>query len=282
MSMAIGGSTAVAGVVGSPVDHSLSPAIFNAWLEASGIDAVYVAFPVHRERFRGFVEGLRGGVVKGLNVTAPFKEEAMSLADVVTADAKAAGAANLLVFGEEELAADNTDGRGMLSALAEQAPGFDPQAAPTVIFGAGGAARGAAAALIAAGSPQIRLLNRGPERSASLSRALGPRTQAFGFESAAEALSGAGAAINCTPASAEVAALVSTAALAPDLIVMDMVYRPLKTPLLRAAECAGLRVVDGLAMLIAQARPSFRKMFDADPPGIDVRARLLGSRLLEG
>ena len=279
----ISGRTIVAGVVGSPIRHTLSPTIFNAWLEASGIDAVYVAFPVPNERFASFVGGLRGGIVRGLNVTAPFKQEAMRLADGATPEAAAAGAANLLVFRDlNRVEADNTDGFGVLLALKEQAPGYDHKAAPTVIFGAGGAARGVAAALIAAGAPQIRLVNRTEDRSAALSRALGRKARAYDWVSTAEALDGAGAAINCTPASAQVATLISAMALAPHVVILDMVYEPLKTPLLGVAEAAGLRAVDGLAILIAQARPSYEKMFNVEPPAIDVRAKVLALGSLDG
>ncbi|HSZ52954.1 MAG TPA: shikimate dehydrogenase, partial [Caulobacteraceae bacterium] len=127
MSGRISGATLVAGVVGAPVRHSLSPLIHNAWLEASGVDGVYVAFSPPASGFAAFCQGLRGGAIRGLNVTAPFKEEALALADEPTPRAVAAGSANLLLFeGDGRIRADSTDGRGLLQAFAEQAAGFDP------------------------------------------------------------------------------------------------------------------------------------------------------------
>ncbi len=276
MSRPITGATVVAGVVGAPVSHSLSPVIFNAWLKAARIDAVYVAFPTSDAGLAALVRGFRGGVVRGLNVTAPLKEQALALADEVSEAARRAGAANLLIFAPDGAAvADNTDGAGLLSALQEQAPGLDLRAAPAVILGAGGAARGAAAALIAAGVPQVRLVNRTHSRAASLAAAMGPKTAAFPWTVAAAAFSGAGLIINSTPPSARIDSVVSLADVPASVVVMDMVYRPVRTPFLMRAEAHGLRVVDGLAMLIGQARPAFAAMFGAPPPPVDVRALAL-------
>ncbi|HYD45259.1 MAG TPA: NAD(P)-binding domain-containing protein, partial [Phenylobacterium sp.] len=170
----ISGATVVAGVAGAPVRHSLSPLIHNAWLAAAGIDGVYVAFSPPAGRFPAFAEGLRGGAVRGLNVTVPFKEDALALADAATPRAAAAGAANVLLFEPEgTIRADNTDGAGLIAAFAEQAPGFDLTTGPVVILGAGGAARGAAATLREAGAPQVRIVNRTASRAEALARALG-------------------------------------------------------------------------------------------------------------
>ncbi|MHB8530577.1 MAG: shikimate dehydrogenase family protein [Caulobacteraceae bacterium] len=272
MSRCITGRTALAGVVGWPVDQSLSPVIFNAWIEAAGIDAIYLALPAGKDRLAALVSGLRGGVVRGLNVTAPFKEEALALADRARPAARRAGAANLLLFGTDcVIEADNTDGEGLIAALAEQARGFDPSAAPVVVLGAGGAARGAAAALLASGTPEVRFVNRTAARAQGLAERIGSRARWFRQDSIEEALRGAGALINATPQGA--AAIGSfLEALPSTAVVMDMVYRPLTTPLLSAARDRGLAVVDGLAMLIAQARPSFAAMFGVPPPHADVRA----------
>jgi len=260
------GRTVVAGVIGSPVTHSLSPILHNAWLHAAGIDGVYVALSPTPERITTFFEGLRGGAVRGLNVTAPFKTQALASGTRVSERARRAGAANLLVFeADGEISADNTDGEGLLAAFAEQATCFHANAAPVAILGAGGAARGAAAAFLDAGA-EVRVLARDLEKARALTAALGG-ARPYRLEDAA-ALRDVGAVINATPAdsSADVSALPPTA------VVMDMVYRPLETQLLGRARSRGLRTVDGLAMLIGQARPSFTAFFGAEPPDIDVRA----------
>jgi shikimate dehydrogenase len=264
----------VAGVVGAPVTHSLSPTLHNAWIARAGLDAIYVAFAPTVAAFASFAEGMRGGAIRGVNVTAPFKEDALAVCDIATERAIAAGAANLLLFEPNgEISADNTDGIGLLSAFAEQAPGFSATNGPIVLLGAGGAARGAAAVLLEAGAPQVRIVNRTAERGRALVRLLGERSRFFGWHDAAEAFEGASAIINATPAGGA-GGEVHQAPLkrAPSsAVVMDMTYRPLKTALLRRAEEGGLATVDGLAMLIGQAAPSFRSLFGLEPPSIDVR-----------
>jgi len=278
MTRPITGATVVAGVVGRPVRHSLSPLIHNAWLAGAGIDGVYVAFSPAETGFAALVDGFRGGVVRGLNVTLPFKAEALALADQASEAARAAGAANLLVFREDdEVMADNTDGVGLLAALGDQAD-FHPAAGPIVVLGAGGAARGAVAALLTAGTPQVRLVNRTRAKAQALADFFGPRVAIFGWDQLAEAQSGAAALINATSLGlAGGAALdVDLAPLPATAVVMDMVYKPLETPLLARARARGLRTADGLAMLIGQAAPSFEAFFGRPPPPhIDVRALAL-------
>ncbi|MDP1873810.1 shikimate dehydrogenase [Phenylobacterium sp.] len=279
MSRSLTGAARVAGVVGAPVRHSLSPLIHNAWISAAGLDAAYVPFSPPESGFAALIEGLRGGAIVGLNVTLPFKEQALALADARSAAAEAAGAANLLLFASDgTIRADNTDGTGLLAAFAEQAPGFDPRAAPVVILGAGGAARGAAAAFVAAGAPEVRILNRTLARAQSLADSLGDHVTALGLDQATGAFADAGAVINATSAglSGQGGLDVPIKSAPTDCVVMDMVYKPLNTPFLAQAQAEGRRTVDGLAMLIGQAVPSFTAFFGVlPPPGVDVRALAL-------
>lgn len=283
MSRRITGSTAVAGVAGAPVRHSLSPLIHNAWIEAAGIDAVYVPFTPCGDDFTRFAEGLRGGVIRGLNVTLPFKEAALSVADDVSDRAELAGAANLLVFGDDgRITADNVDGLGLLGAFAAQAPDFDPKAGPITIVGAGGAARGAAAAFIVAGAPEIRIVNRTLAKAEIVAGALGRRVRAYSLDAAAAAFEEATAVINATSAglSEDLPELPLEATL-PQTVVMDMTYKPLVTPFLAQAKALQRRTVDGLEMLIRQAHPSYEAFFGHVPPKeVDVRALCVAA--LEG
>lgn len=276
----ITGSTRLAGVVGWPISHSLSPMLQNRWILTARIDAAYVPFAVPPDRFAAFIAGLRGGAIVGLNVTAPHKEQALALADRASPRALSAGAANLLVFDADgSLAADNTDGEGLLRAFAVQAPSFDPSAGPIVILGAGGAARGAASALLEAGTPRIYLLNRTPERASALARTLGPQVEVLSASPDKHLAGSWRAVINATPAGLEAASALGLdlSALSTGAVVMDMIYRPLRTPLLIAAAQRGLHTVDGLEMLIGQARPSFTALFRAHPPPLDIRAVALGA-----
>jgi len=277
---AVSATTLVAGVAGAPISHSLSPLIHNAWIAAAGIDAVYVGFAPPLDGFTRFALGLRGGVVRGLNVTAPFKEEALTLADRPSDRARRAGAANLLIFeADGTIGADNTDGEGLLAAFAAQAPGFDPAAGPAVILGAGGAAMGAAAAFLDAGAPALRIVGRTAARARALASALGEVVQAFAVEDASRALADAAAIVNATPlGSNDGDQLAIPLAAAPaDVVVVDMVYRPLDTALLRQARARGSRTVDGLAMLIGQATPSFALLFGRRAPALDVRRLALAA-----
>ncbi len=277
----VSGSTVIAGVVGAPVNHSLSPTLHNAWIEAAGLDAMYVAFAPSVSTFASFAEGMRGGAIRGVNVTAPFKQQALAVSDTATRRATAAGAANLLIFEPTgEIVADNTDGLGLLWAFAEQARNFAVSRGPIVVLGAGGAARGAATALLEAGAPQVRVVNRSAERGRALARILGERSAYFDWGAMDAAFDGASAIINATPAGREGGeALHTPLQRAPaSAVVMDMTYRPLKTAFLRHAEANGLSTVDGLAMLVGQAAPSFQRLFGLSPPPVDVR-RLALARL---
>ena len=276
--MTLTAATRLAGVVGRPVRHSLSPVIHNAWLAAAGLDGAYVAFSLAPERFSAFVEGFRGGSLAGVNVTLPFKTDALAAADRVSPRARTAGAANVLVFeADGSVTADNTDGEGLLYAFARQAPGFRPESGPLVLFGAGGAARGAAAAFLEAGCPEVRLLNRTRSRAEAVAETLGGRVRVLDLPDAA-ALDGAAALINASSAG-----LGPDAPPPPDFsaapagaVAMDMTYKPLRTPFLEAAAARGLATVDGLDMLIGQARPAFEAFFGRPPPAEpDVRERVL-------
>jgi len=270
MSRAITAATLMAGVVGDPIRHSLSPVIHNAWIEAAGLDAVYVALPALPESFAGLVRGLSSGAALGVNVTIPHKEQAAAIADERSSAVVRAGAANLLIFRDGRVLADNTDGTGLLSAL--RAAGFEPLS-PVVVLGAGGAARGAVQSLLAAGVPSVRLVNRSAERARAIAAA-DNRISALGWDDARHALDGVAAVINATSLgmTGQPPLELALDLAPPTAVVMDMVYRPLQTPFLGAAKARGHPTADGLSMLIAQARPSFEAFFGRPPPDVDVRS----------
>ncbi|GAA0773625.1 shikimate dehydrogenase family protein [Brevundimonas olei] len=264
----ITGAALLGGIVGYPVSHSLSPVIHNAWLEAGGIDAAYAAFaPRDAAGFEALAAAGRAGLIAGVNVTAPFKEQAFALADEAGAAARLTGSANILVFEEGRVRAESADGAGVLYALAEQAPGLKLDGASVVILGAGGAARAGAGALIEAGAA-LSILNRTRERAEALAADLGP---AVSVAPDAGVLEDADLVINAL----SVAPDIALETLKPSAVVMDMTYKPVITPLLAAARARGLTAVDGLAMLIGQATPSFEAIFRRPPPPLDLRALLL-------
>lgn len=263
----ITGAALLAGIAGQPVAHSLSPVIHNAWLEAGGIDGAYMPFaPKDADGFDALVAAGRAGLVQGLNVTAPFKEQAFALADEASAAAQATGSANILVFDDGCVRADSSDGVGVLYALAEQAPGLKLKDAVVVMLGAGGAARAGAGALIEAGA-SIRILNRSRDRAEALAADLGASVSVADET----ALASADLVINAL----SVQPTIDLSLLKPTAVVMDMTYKPVVTPFLGAVRARGLTTVDGLAMLIGQAAPSFTALFRRPPPPLDLRALLL-------
>lgn len=253
--------TVLAGVAGQPITHSLSPLIHRAWIAATGLDADYRAYgPADAAEFAALVADGRAGRLRGLNVTAPFKEQALALADEAGATARTCGSANLLLFDAGRVRADSTDGAGLMAALGEQAPQLEVKDQTVVVLGAGGAARAAVAALKAAGA-DVGVLNRTRARAESLAADLGVAVVAPG------AVDRAALVVNALSVDPD----VDVSRLRDDAVLMDMTYRPLITPFLAAGRTRGLTVVDGLAMLIGQARPSFLALFGVEPPAIDVR-----------
>lgn len=252
----ISGAAVVAGVVGAPVAHSLSPFLHGRWIAAAGLDAAYVPFAPPAARFEALIEGLRGGAIRGLNVTAPFKRAALALADRADAAARAAGSANLLLFEADGcIEARSTDGHGVLAALARRAPGLRPGEA--LVLGAGGAGAAACAALASAGW-QVRLWNRTPQTAAAVAAAM-PQVVAVATPMPGDAV----LLINALGA-----APPEPLALRPGQAVLDMSYHPHWSDLLLAARAAGAVPVHGLDMLIAQAEPSFAAFYGTAPPAL--------------
>lgn len=255
----------LAGVAGQPIAHSLSPLIHSTWIRAAGLDASYEPFgPVDEPAFAALMDEGRAGRLAGLNVTAPYKSLALALADESSIVASTCGSANLLTFQNGRIRADSTDGEGLMQALAEQAPDLNVSGRSVVILGAGGATRAAAVALKAAGA-KVGLLNRTRSKAEALAEALG-----VGLADP-QALDEAALIVNALSAQPE----LDTGRFASDAVLMDMTYRPLVTPFLAAGRAQGLRTVDGLAMLIGQARPSFEALFGVPVPAIDIRTVVL-------
>lgn len=257
------GHARLAGVLGWPVSHSRSPRLHGHWLATLGIDGAYVPLPVHPDRFAAAVRSLADLGFRGANVTIPHKQAAFEVCDLVDATARRAGAVNTLVFRDGRIEGSNTDGFGFLGNVEDLAPGWLPSAGPAVLLGAGGAARAIAAALLDAGCPRVTLVNRSRDRAEALARDLGgPIATAT-----AAPLEDAALLVNTTslgmqghpPLDIDLAPLPAAA------VVSDIVYVPLETPLIAAARARGLRAVDGLGMLLHQARPGFEAWFGIAP-----------------
>ncbi|KAF0676315.1 shikimate dehydrogenase [Profundibacterium mesophilum] len=258
----------LAGVLGSPISHSRSPALHGHWLRSLGIRGFYVPMDVTPGDLSQVVATMpRMGFV-GCNVTIPHKEAALALADQVSDRAALIGAANTLIFRPGGgVHADNTDGYGFMANLRANAPDWQPSAAPAAVIGAGGASRAVISALIEAKVPEIRLTNRTKVRSEVLRREFGARIVIYDWVDAGRMLSGAGTVVNATSLgmTGKPELKIPLDALSSDALVTDLVYTPLETPLLAAARARGCRVVDGLGMLIHQAVPGFERWFGMRP-----------------
>jgi shikimate dehydrogenase len=262
------GKARVAGVLGWPVGHSKSPRLHGHWLERYKIDGAYIPLPVAPEHFAEAVRALARLGFAGANVTLPHKEAALAAVDRADAVARRIGAVNTIVVAPDgTLDGSNTDAFGFIENLRHAAPGFDAAAGPAVVLGAGGAARAVVAALVDAGAPEIRVVNRGVERAEKLIEALGGPCHVVPWAGRAAALDGAALLVNATTLGMTGHAPLDLALdrLPPRALVNDIVYVPLETGLLHAAKARGNKTVDGLGMLLHQARPGFRAWFGVDP-----------------
>jgi shikimate dehydrogenase len=279
--MMLSGAGRVAGVVGWPISHSLSPILHGYWLEALKIDGALVPLAVRREDFARTVISLQRAGFRGVNVTVPHKEAAFALAHDCDEAAQAAAAANLLVFqADGRIAARNTDTIGLTESIRESIGRLEGRS--VVLLGAGGAARGAILALNALGAARVMLLNRHADKAAMLAHAMQPLVKsalsAGGLADWTTSAPGADLLVNSTSAGMKgiPPLALDLASLKPSAMVLDIVYNPLETELLRAAKTRGHQVIDGLGMLMHQAAPSFEAFFGVRPevtPGL--RARLV-------
>ncbi|MEM8699989.1 MAG: shikimate dehydrogenase [Pseudomonadota bacterium] len=264
-----------AGVIGWPITHSKSPAIFEHWFREHAIPGRYCHLAVAAEDFESVFRALPKAGFRGVNVTIPHKEAALVFSDRQTETARRIGAANMIRFlPDHSILADNTDGIGFLANLQLGAPGWRPSQGAAAILGAGGAARAILVSLIEAGCPDIRLVNRTRARAEDLARDLGGPITVVGWEERADALDGAATLVNTTSLGMKGAPSLDLPldALPGSALVTDIVYSPLITPLLAAARARGNPVVDGLGMLLHQARPAFHAWFGVDPT-VDDRLR---------
>ncbi|RQW85344.1 MAG: shikimate dehydrogenase [Geobacter sp.] len=280
--MKISGKTRVVGIIGSPVGHSLSPAMQNAAIDELGIEYVYVPFPVEPDFLGQAVEGLRRLGIWGFNVTIPHKSTVIPFLDRISPEAELCGAVNTVCREGELLVGYNTDGAGFLASLREDL-GHEPCGSSLLLLGAGGAARAAIVALAAAGAARIVIANRTRERGAALVerfQSVFPAVRFVISSLVAEELGGHlreadllvnttsvgmnGTSFECLPLSE----LRSTGK------VYDMVYVPAETPLLATAKARGLAAANGLGMLAAQGAAAFSLWTGREAPSAVMRRKL--------
>ncbi|MGY3438443.1 MULTISPECIES: shikimate dehydrogenase [unclassified Marinovum] len=258
----------LAGVIGHPILQSKSPRLHGHWLRRYGIRGHYIPMDVGLGDLAEVLRTLPKMGFVGINVTIPHKIKVLELVDNITDRATIIGAANTLIFRRDgKIMADNTDGYGFLENLRQGAPQWKASDGPAMVFGAGGACRAVVSSLIDAGVPNILLSNRTRIKSEQLQYEFGKRIQVIDWVQAGNVLEDAALVVNTTSLgmTGQPELRVPLDGLRPGTVVTDLVYNPLRTPLLEFAAERGCHTVDGLGMLLHQAVPGFERWFGKRP-----------------
>ncbi len=267
LSRVISGKIRICGIIGDPIEHTMSPVMHNAAFEKMGVDYLYVPFRVKKEALGKAIEGMRALNIRGLNVTIPHKVAIIPLLDKLDRFAEQIGAVNTVVNDDGVLTGYNTDASGFLQALLKR--GIEPAEKKVVMLGAGGASRAISFTLAERGAHLV-ILNRlleldwAEELAGQISQAFKKEVKALELneENLVAMLEGTDVLINATsvgmyPSIDETP--VTANLLSPDLVVFDIVYNPVKTRLLKEAEAAGAKTISGLDMFIWQGALAFEK-----------------------
>ncbi|OAF05033.1 shikimate dehydrogenase [Bradyrhizobium centrolobii] len=252
-------------LIGWPAAHSRSPLIHHYWLRTLGIAGGYVIEAVPPDDLRDFVLRLSLHGFVGANVTIPHKESVLALS-TPDARAKAVGAANTLWFADGELRSTNTDVEGFINNLDASAPGWDT-AEEALVLGAGGSSRAVVFGLLERGVSRVHLANRTIARAEALTKQFGPNVHPIPWNAINDVLPRAGLLVNTTSLGmhGQPSLDVDVTHLPQAAVVADLVYVPLVTPLLAAAQARGLKTADGLGMLLHQAVRGFELWFGQRP-----------------
>lgn len=262
------GQIKLAGVMGWPISHSLSPRLHGYWLRDHDIDGAYVPLPVKPDNLEHALRALPSLGFRGVNLTVPHKESALPIMDTVTDIARRIGAVNtVFVTDDKKLLGTNTDASGFMENLRLTVPTWQSTSGGAVVLGAGGAARAVVAALVDANVPEIRLLNRTLEKANHLAKTIEGPINVIDWADRDSALKDATLLVNTTTLGMvnQPPLKISLEALSKTAVVYDLVYAPLETALLSEARRLGLQTVDGLGMLLHQAVPGFEGWFGVRP-----------------
>lgn len=261
-------SFTIAGVMGWPVAHSRSPLIHNHWLQQHKISGAYGLFPVAPEKLEAAIRGIDALGLAGCNITIPHKVHAMTYMDWVHPLARRIGAINTIVLKKDgSLHGFNNDGFGFIQSLLEAYPSWRANAGPIVVVGAGGAARAIVVGLLDAGATEIRIINRTQSKAEEFAQEFGPAISCIQWHAREDALNDAALLVNTTSQGmhGQPPLELSLQKLPVHTLIADAVYIPLETPLLKEARTRGNPTVNGLGMLLHQARPAFEAWFGVMP-----------------
>lgn len=279
--MHIDGSTRLVGIVGNPIDHSLSPTIHNAAFDYLGLNWCYIPLPVEEGRLHDAVTGIKALRLAGVNVTMPFKTEVLGLLDEVAMFADTVGAVNTILVDKGKLIGYNTDGRGFYTALVRDLD-YDVKGRKVLVLGAGGASRSVTVSLALAGCESIVIVNRSPERSEQLAEIILRSTPGIEVSWLSPddnydlVLAESDLIINATPLTTFNGSLrVPVSLLNKNQLVCDLNYSLYQPPLLQEAEARGAQVMDGKGMLLYQASAAFEIWTGLEAPVEVMRVALL-------
>jgi shikimate dehydrogenase len=274
---AVEGTTRVVGILGNPVDHSLSPRMHNAAYAALGLDFVYVPFRATPDMVRGAVRAMRTLGIVGFNVTVPYKQDVVKLVDRLTPAAHAIGAVNTIYRDGDETIGENTDAPGFVAAL--KSHGAKLRGARVLVIGAGGSARAVLHALREGGAAHVVLANRTKAKASKLAREFGAAASGLEAMEDAALLATRTLVVNCTPVGLKGGDFLGYAARATSkqCVHFDLAYGPSLTPFLKLAAKAGRPTIDGRHMLVHQGAAAFR-LFTGKKAPIDVMLDAIGVR----
>lgn len=280
--MKVTGYTKVLGIFGYPVGHTLSPLIQNAAIEALCLPYVYIPFEVSPENLRSAINGIKSLGITGVNITVPHKEKVLPFLDEITEEASLIGSVNTIKNKNGRLIGHNTDSRGYIRSLREDA-GFDPKGKKALIIGAGGAARGVIAGLSVNGISEILIANRTLEKGEALAAEFGGKFKEIKFSAHPLSaltdpaiLSSLDLIVNATSLSLEDKTIgVELSFTPPHALISVIAYKPPMTSFLKQAQEAGRKTLDGLGMLLYQGAISFEIWTSREAPILIMRKALL-------
>jgi shikimate dehydrogenase len=256
-----------AGVIGWPIDHSLSPRLFYYWLKKYKINGLYNAYAVERKELSGILSKMKEMGIVGLNVTVPHKQTVMEYVDHLSACAQRVGAVNTITLKNDLLIGDNTDGFGFIENVKQNYQGLNAFTGVSIVIGAGGAARSIVTTLVNIGVKKIFIINRTRRNAEKLAEDIGGPINVLDWDKRHDSLADATFVVNTTTLgmNGKPPLDLTLDALPKKALVNDIVYAPLETQLLRNSRLRGNPTVDGIGMLLHQARPGFAAWFGEEP-----------------
>ena len=281
----IDAKTALYGLLGNPVGHSMSPFMQNQFMEQCDVNGVYLAFRVEGEKIGDVMHGMHAMGLQGANVTIPHKEAVIPYLCGMSKAAEACGAVNTLIYTPDGYYGDNTDGAGLLAAL-EEKNGWQAAGKRILIIGAGGAAKGVAVAMALQGAEEICIANRTIEKAEQLAAQIAglsdTKTSAVSMERLADEdlYTAYTTIVNTTSLgmspNVDDMPPVNVGALSESHLVVDLIYNPMETKLLRLATAQGAQIASGLGMFVYQGVLAFEKWTGKTPGNVDaVEAQLI-------